>query len=79
MLKLSFGLEFADLHQREGLTRLDAQFLQFVAASDPEDEYREMLLKAQPLLDALGATVAPGGVPSATTAVADGAVASTIP
>ena len=35
MLKLSFGIEYADLHQREGLTRLDAQFLDFVARVGP--------------------------------------------
>ena len=35
MLKLSFGLDFADLHQRDGLARLDEQFLHFIAASDP--------------------------------------------
>ncbi len=35
MLKLSFGIEYADLHQRAGLLHLDAQFLDFVAVSDP--------------------------------------------
>ena len=51
MLKLSFGLEFADLHQREGLTRLDAQFLHFVAASDPA--LRDALLAARAAPEAL--------------------------
>ena len=35
MLKLSYGFEYADLYQREGLVRLDARFLDFVAESDP--------------------------------------------
>ena len=51
MLKLSFGLEFADLHQREGLTRLDAQFLHFVAASHPA--LRDALLAARAAPEAL--------------------------
>ncbi len=51
MLKLSFGLDFADLHQREGLARLDAQFLHFIAASDPA--LREALLAARAAPEAL--------------------------
>jgi NADPH-dependent glutamate synthase beta subunit-like oxidoreductase/NAD(P)H-flavin reductase len=35
MLKLSYGFEYADLYQREGLVRLDARFLDFVAEADP--------------------------------------------
>jgi hypothetical protein len=35
MLKLAFGVEYADLYQRAGLLRLDAQFLEFVRAADP--------------------------------------------
>ena len=34
MLKLSFGLEFADLYDREGLSRLDAAFLTFLDSAD---------------------------------------------
>ena len=51
MLKLSFGLDFADLHQREGLARLDAQFLHFIAAPDPA--LREALLAARAAPEAL--------------------------
>ena len=51
MLKLSFGLDFADLHQRDGLARLDEQFLHFIAASDPA--LREALLAARAAPEAL--------------------------
>ncbi|HQY71906.1 MAG TPA: FAD-dependent oxidoreductase, partial [Pseudomonadales bacterium] len=51
MLKLSFGLDFADLHQREGLARLDAQFLHFIATPDPA--LREALLAARAAPEAL--------------------------
>ena len=53
MLKLSFGLDFADLHEREGLARLDAQFLRFVGESDPA--LREALLAARAAPEALAA------------------------
>ncbi|MBK8993806.1 MAG: FAD-dependent oxidoreductase [Gammaproteobacteria bacterium] len=51
MLKLSFGLDFADLHQRDGLARLDEQFLHFIAASDPA--LRDALLAARAAPEAL--------------------------
>ncbi|MBP6382068.1 MAG: FAD-dependent oxidoreductase [Pseudomonadales bacterium] len=51
MLKLSFGLDFADLHQHEGLGRLDAQFLDFVATSDPA--LRDALCAARAAPEAL--------------------------
>jgi NADPH-dependent glutamate synthase beta subunit-like oxidoreductase/NAD(P)H-flavin reductase len=35
-LHLGFGLEFADLYRRDGLARLDAAFLSFLSARDPE-------------------------------------------
>jgi NADPH-dependent glutamate synthase beta subunit-like oxidoreductase/NAD(P)H-flavin reductase len=34
MLKLGFGLKFADLYQRDGLTQLDAAFLAHLASAD---------------------------------------------
>jgi len=34
MLRLAFGLDFADLYEREGLTRLDARFLEFLTEAD---------------------------------------------
>ena len=34
MLKLAFGLSFAELHHRDGLARLDAAFLAHLAAAD---------------------------------------------
>ncbi|MGH8686703.1 MAG: hypothetical protein ACREVQ_03255, partial [Burkholderiales bacterium] len=34
-LRLAFGLEFEDLYDRDGLRRLDAEFLQFLAEADP--------------------------------------------
>ncbi len=51
MLKLAFGIEYADLHQRAGLARLDTQFLDFVAASDLA--LRDALLAARAALDLL--------------------------
>ncbi len=51
MLKLSFGLDFADLHQRDGLARLDEQFLHFIAASDTA--LRDALLAARAAPEAL--------------------------
>ncbi len=35
MLKLSFGLSFADLYAVDGLSRVDAAFLKFLATADP--------------------------------------------
>ncbi len=34
-LRLAFGLDFADLHARDGLLRLDARFVEFLHAADP--------------------------------------------
>jgi len=53
MLKLSFGFEFTDLHQREGLARLDARFLEFVAQADPA--LRDALVAARAAPEALAA------------------------
>ncbi len=46
-LHLGFGLGFADLYRRDGLARLDAAFLSFLATRDPE--------RAQALAAARGA------------------------
>src|SRR2546425_11197607 len=34
MLKLAYGLSFAELHERDGLVRLDAAFLDHLGASE---------------------------------------------
>jgi NADPH-dependent glutamate synthase beta subunit-like oxidoreductase/NAD(P)H-flavin reductase len=44
-LALAFGLRFADLYQRDGLARLDAEFLSHLAASD--GALRARLLRAR--------------------------------
>jgi NADPH-dependent glutamate synthase beta subunit-like oxidoreductase/NAD(P)H-flavin reductase len=36
MLRLAFGLDFADLYQREGLKRLDAHFLEYLSEADAD-------------------------------------------
>ena len=51
MPKLSFGIEYADLHHRAGLLRLDGQFLDFVALADPA--LREALVAARAAPDVL--------------------------
>src|SRR5260221_13962520 len=34
MLKLAYGLSFAELHERDGLVRLDAAFLDYLGAAE---------------------------------------------
>jgi len=51
VLKLGFGLEFADLYSRDGLTRLDAAFVAFLRSRAPERA--EALLAARTAPEAL--------------------------
>ncbi len=51
MLKLSFGIEYADLYQRAGLMRLDTLFLDFVAGADPA--LRDALVAARAAPDGI--------------------------
>jgi NADPH-dependent glutamate synthase beta subunit-like oxidoreductase/NAD(P)H-flavin reductase len=52
MLKLQFGLSFADLYATQGLARVDAAFFALLAAADPALGQRLAAARAQP--DALG-------------------------
>ena len=47
-LRLAFGLEFADLHAREGLARLDAAFLAFLGDADAALRERLVAARANP-------------------------------
>src|SRR5262249_58474925 len=47
-LALGFGLRFADLHDREGLVRLDGCFVAFLAERDRELHARLMAARAAP-------------------------------
>src|SRR5262249_6729865 len=47
-LALGFGLRFADLHDREGLVRLDGCFVAFLAERDRELHARLMAARAEP-------------------------------
>ena len=46
--RLGFGLTFADLSGRDGLIRLDKQFLQTLAAHDPGLHQRLLTARATP-------------------------------
>jgi NADPH-dependent glutamate synthase beta subunit-like oxidoreductase/NAD(P)H-flavin reductase len=48
MLKLAFGLSFAELYQREGLARLDARFLDFLSDADPAARTRLLASRGNP-------------------------------
>ena len=48
MLKLAFGLSFAELYQREGLARLDAAFLDFLSDSGSALEPRLTAARGNP-------------------------------
>src|SRR5574342_621255 len=48
MLKLAFGLSFAELYQREGLARLDAGFLDSLSEADPSLKVRLLAARAKP-------------------------------
>ena len=58
MLKLSFGLTFPDLYDREGLARLDAAFLVFLATAD--DKLQQRLLDARAHSESLDAKTESG-------------------
>ncbi|MBZ5578860.1 MAG: FAD-dependent oxidoreductase [Acidobacteriia bacterium] len=50
-LRLQFGIAFRDLYERDGLVRLDQEFLRFLAAAEPELHARLIAVRtaAQPL------------------------------
>ena len=48
MLNLAYGLSFADLHERDGLVRLDAAFLDFLAAADAKLKPRLLAARENP-------------------------------
>ena len=48
MLKLAFGLSFADLYRRDGLARLDAAFLDFLGSASPELKPRLLAARGRP-------------------------------
>ncbi|MGC2519247.1 MAG: FAD-dependent oxidoreductase [Burkholderiales bacterium] len=48
MLKLAFGLSFAELYRRDGLARLDAAFLDFLEAADAGLKARLLAARADP-------------------------------
>ena len=48
MLHLRFDLAFEDLYSRDGLARLDAAFLQFLAEADAQLRDRLMAARASP-------------------------------
>jgi NADPH-dependent glutamate synthase beta subunit-like oxidoreductase/NAD(P)H-flavin reductase len=48
MLTLAHGLSFGDLYRREGLVRLDGQFLAFLEAADPSAHSRLLAARADP-------------------------------
>src|SRR4051812_38982487 len=48
MLKLAHGLQFADLYRRDGLVRLDALFLESLAAADARLHARLLAARAAP-------------------------------
>ena len=48
MLKLAHGLSFAELHERDGLARLDAAFLGFLEASDSALKPRLLAARQNP-------------------------------
>ena len=47
-LTLGFDLRFADLYGRDGLVRLDGQFVDFLKAQNPELHNRLMTARAAP-------------------------------
>ena len=47
-LRLSFGLQFADLYEREGLLRLDAAFMDFLKQRDLELHKALLAARASP-------------------------------
>jgi hypothetical protein len=47
-LTLGFDLRFADLYGRDGLVRLDGQFVDFLKAQSPELHNRLMTARAAP-------------------------------
>src|ERR1700733_3897465 len=47
-ITLGFDLQFADLHGRDGLVRLDGHFVDFLKAQNPELHNRLMAARAQP-------------------------------
>ncbi|MDX1374255.1 MAG: FAD-dependent oxidoreductase [Burkholderiales bacterium] len=54
-LRLAFGLEFADLYDRDGLGRVDARFCEFLRTGEPELAARLAAARAAPqALDARG-------------------------
>ncbi len=48
MLKLAHGLSFAEIHERDGLARLDAAFLGFLEASDSALKARLLAARENP-------------------------------
>ncbi|HYT85824.1 MAG TPA: hypothetical protein VEK81_05265, partial [Burkholderiales bacterium] len=48
MLKLAYGLSFAELYERDGLARLDAAFLGFLEASDSALKARLLAARENP-------------------------------
>src|SRR3981189_851283 len=51
MLKLAHGLSFAELHERDGLTRLDAAFLDHLGAAESALRPQLEAARADPGLD----------------------------
>src|SRR6266478_3611568 len=54
MLKLAHGLSFAELHERDGLARLDAAFLDHLGAADSALRPQLEAARADPSLDSKG-------------------------